>query len=149
MLDIMYNYIYNISMYILKAWIKTTWCWHPLPLHTWSAPRDVNPTFRTTLPGLQFLRRTRGWKSSPDFWQIKPLHRKSVPNWAARGRNRACDLSVASLRASNYAKSGWPARPYIFVCYMPIAPGPGPTKSKIQTPNWPFGFRILELGFWI
>ena len=39
---------------------------------------------------------------------------------------------------------------------MAIAPGPGPTKSKIQNPNskrpvWilDFGFRILDFGFWI
>ena len=37
-----------------------------------------------------------------------------------------------------------PARPYIFICYMAIAPGP---KSKIQTPNGPFGFWCLEFGF--
>ena len=46
---------------------------------------------------------------------------------------------------------------------MAIAPGPGPTRSKIQNPNskrpvwildfgfWilDFGFRILDFGFWI
>ena len=35
---------------------------------------------------------------------------------------------------------------------MAIAPGPGPTtnpKSKIQTPNGPFGFWILDFGLWI
>ena len=37
---------------------------------------------------------------------------------------------------------------------MAIAPGPDPTKSKIQTPNGPFGVWILDFGsldfwFWI
>ena len=35
------------------------------------------------------------------------------------------------------------------VCYMAIAPGPGPTEAKIQTPNGPFGFWGLEFGVWI
>ena len=87
MMDIMYIYIY-ISKFIyvyFEGLIKTTWCWHPLPLHAWSAPCKINPTFRTTPPGLQFLR-----KSGPNFqntgleieprFPAKPLRRKSVPN---------------------------------------------------------------------
>ena len=160
MLDIMCIYIYmyiyiNIVMYILKAWIKTAWCWHPLPWHTWSVPRDVDPTFPTTPPGPQFLR-----KLGPDFqdtgleieprFPAKPLHRKSVPNLGRAWEEsslRPCGCKL--VFASNYAKSGWPARPYIFVCYMPIAPGPGPTKSKIQNPNSKLAVWILDLGFWI
>ena len=94
---------------------------------TRTAPREVNPTFRTAPPGLQFLRKlgpnfqNTGLEIEPRF-PAKPLRRKS---------------SFAT----------WPSPP------VPAQPNP---KSKIQTPNGPFGFwildfgfRILDFGFWI
>ena len=87
---------------------------------TRTAPREVNPTFRTAPPGLQFLRKlgpnfqNTGLEIEPRF-PAKPLRRKS---------------SFAT----------WPSPP------VPAQPNP---KSKIQTPNGPFGFWILDFGFWI
>ena len=102
---------------------------------------EIGPQFRWAP-----ISRTRGWKPSPDFRQ-NPSTGNRCPIWAAPGRNRACHLSVASLCAF-----GWPARPYIFICYMAIAPGPGPTEAKIQnskTGRLDFGFWSLDFGFWI
>ena len=91
-LYITFTYQYR---YILRAWI-------------FFFLRDVDPAFPTTPPGPQFLQ-----KFGPDFrdtgpeieprFPAKPLRRKSI--WAARGGNRTCDLSVASLCAPNYLAS--------------------------------------------
>ena len=124
-------------MYILKAWIKSTWCWYPLPLHTWSAPRDVNPRFRTTPPGLQFLRKLgpnfqdTGLEIEPRF-PAKPLHRKSVPNLGRAWEESSLQPFGCKL-----------------VCLQPPAPARPNPKSKIQTPDGPFGFWRLDFGSWI
>ena len=140
MLDIMYL---NIFMYILKAYMKTTWCWHPLPLHAWSAPREVNPNFSGNWAPIS---RTRGWKSSPDFRQ-NPSAGNRCPIWAARGGNRGLQACAPPTRPNSGGQHGhtssfatWPSPP------VPARPNP---KSKIQTPNGPFGFWILDLVFWI
>ena len=75
---------------------------------------------------------TQGRKSSPDFRQNLSAGNR-CPIWAARGG------------------FGWPARPYIFICSWPSPPAPArpKPKSKIQTPNGPFGFWCLEFGVWI
>ena len=155
MLDIMYIYIYiyiylNIFMYILKAYMKTTWCWHPLPLHAWSAPREVNPNFSGNWAPIS---RTRGWKSSPDFRQ-NPSAGNRCPIWAARGGNRAlqpfgCKLVRLQLGQIQVASTA---------IHLHLLHGhrPRPRPDQIQNPNskrpvWilDFGFRILDFGFWI
>ena len=147
----MFTYKYR---YILKAWI-------------FFFLRDVDPTFPRTPPGPQFL-----WKFGPDFrdtgpeieprFPAKPLRRKSVPKFGPR----VGGIEPATFRLQACVpptKFGWPARPYIFICYMAITPGPGPTEAKIQNPNskravwildfgvWSldFGFWSLDFGFWI
>ena len=111
MLDIMYIYMYiyiYISKYIYVYFegLDKNHVMLTSFARTRTAPREVNPTFRTAPPGCSFsgnwapISRTRGWKSSPDFRQ-NPSAGNRCPIWAARGGNRACNLSVASLCASN------------------------------------------------
>ena len=138
-------------MYILKAYIKTTRCWHPLPLSAWSAPREVNPTFRTTPPGLQFLRKlgpnfqNTGLEIEPRF-PAKPLRRKSVPNlgrsWGESSLQPfGCKLARLQLGQIQVASTA---------IHLHLLHGHRPNpKSKTQTPNGPFGFWILDFGFWI
>ena len=146
-------------MYILKAEIKTTWCWHPLPLHAWSAPREVNPTFRTAPPGLQFLRklgpnfRNTGLEIEPRF-PAKPLRRKSVPNlgrsWGESSlqpfgcklvRLQLGQIQVASTAIHLHLLHGHRPRSRPDQIQNP--------KSKLQTARLDFGFWILDFGFWI
>ena len=151
----------NIFMYILKAYIKTTRCWHPLPLSAWSAPREVNPTFRTTPPGLQFLRKlgpnfqNTGLEIEPRF-PAKPLRRKSVPNLGRSWGESSLQPKEACAPPTRPNSGGQHGHTSSFATWPS-------TKSKIQNPNskrpvWildfgfrilDFGFRILDFGFWI
>ena len=135
----MFTYKYR---YILKAWI-------------FFFLRDVDPTFPRTPPGPQFL-----WKFGPDFrdtgpeieprFPAKPLRRKSVPNlgraWGESnlrpfGCKPVClQLSSGGQHGHTSSFATWPSPP------APARPKP---KSKIQTPNGPFGFWILVFGVWI
>ena len=113
-------------MYILKAWIKSTWYWYPLPkVSNNAAWLAVSPEIGPQFPG-------HGAGSSPDFRQ-NPSTGNRCPIGAARGRNRACNLSVASLCASSPR-----SRP-------DQIQNP---KSKLQTGRLDFGFWILAFGFW-
>ena len=117
----------------------------------------------TTLNG---RRRAKSTQISPENWApnfqntgleieprfpAKPLRRKSVPNlgrsWReiepATFRLQAC---VAPPTRPN--SSGQHGHTSSFAT-MAIAPGPGPTKSKIQNPNSKRLVWILDFGFWI
>ena len=151
----MYVYISKyMFMYILKAYIKTTWCWHPLPLHTWSAPREANPTFRTTPPGLQFLRKlgpnfqNTGLEIEPRF-PAKPLRRKSVPNldrsWGESSLQPfGCKLVRLQLGQIQVASTA---------IHLHLLHGHRPRSrpDQIQNPKSKraVGFWILDFGFWI
>ena len=136
MLDIMY--IIYISKYIdvyFEGLDKNHVMLTSFALTSWSAPREVNPTFRTTPPGLQFLRKlgpnfqNTGLEIEPRF-PAKPLRRKSVPNLGRSwGESSLQPFGCKLVRLQ---------RPYIFIRYMAIA-----------TPNGPFGFWILDFGFCI
>ena len=125
--------------YILKAWI-------------FFFLRGVDPTFPTTPPGLQFLRKlgpnfqSTGLEIEPRF-PAKPLRRKSVPNLGRSWGESSLQACAPPTRPNSGGQHGhtssfatWPSPP------VPARPKP---KSKIQTPNRPFGFWILEFGFWI
>ena len=134
-----------------------------LPLHTWLAPRGVNPTFRTTPPGLQFLR-----KLGPHFEDTGP---EIEPRFPAK-----------PLRLEIGAQFGprvggiEPATFRLHACVLPTRPNSGgqhghtssfaihghrpqSRSDQIQNPNtklavWilDFGgrildFRILDFGF--
>ena len=130
-------------------------CWRLLHFNMQSMPRDVDipcpythgrrramltQRFEQRRLARSFsgnwapISRTRGWKSSPDFrWR------------AARGRNRGLQACVPPTRPKPGGQQGhtssfaaWPSPP------VPARPNP---KSKILTPNGPFGFWILEFGF--
>ena len=130
-----------------------------MPLHAWSAPREVNPTFRTTPPGLQFLR-----KSGPNFqntgleieprFRAKPLRRKSVPNlgrsWGESSLQPfGCKLVRLQLGQIQVASTA---------IHLHLLHGHRPRSwpDQIQNPNskrpvWilDFGFWILDFGLWI
>ena len=137
-------------MYILKAYMKTTWCWHPLPLHAWSAPREVNPNFSGNWAPIS---RTRGWKSSPDFRQ-NPSAGNRCPIWAARGGNRALQpfgCKLVRLQLGQIQVASTPIHLHLLHGHRPR-----PRPDQIQNPNskrpvWilDFGFWILDFGFWI
>ena len=138
----MFTYKYR---YILKAWIFFL--------------RNVDPTFPTTPPGPQFL-----WKFGPDFrdtgpeieprFPAKPLSAGNrCPIWAARGGNRACDLSVAKLVCLQLGKVRVGTAIHLHLLHG-HHPWPRPDQSqnpkpKLQTGRLDFGFWILDFGFWI
>ena len=128
-------------------------------LTSWSAPREVNPTFRTTPPGLQFLRKlgpnfqNTGLEIEPRF-PAKPLRRKSVPNlgrswWEPSLQPFACKLArlqlgqiqVASTAIHLHSLHGHHPRSRPDQIQNP--------KSKLQTGRLEFGFWISDFGFWI
>ena len=138
--------------------VDATWCWRPLHLHTWSAPRDVDLTFWAAPPGPQLLR-----KLGPDFhdtgpeigarFPAKPLRRKSVPNLGrAWGESSllpfGCKLvgpqlgqiRVASTAIHHHLLHSHRLRSRPDQIQTP--------KSKIQTGRLDFGVWILDLGFW-
>ena len=133
-------YIMFKYRYILKAW-------------TFFFLRDVDPTFPTTPPGLQFLRKlgpnfqNTGLEIEPRF-PAKPLRRKSVPNlgrsWGESRRLQACAPPTRPNSGGQHGHTSscatWPSPP---------VPARRKPKSKIQTPNGPFGVWILEFGVWI
>ena len=143
------------SVYFEGLHKKPTWCWHPLPLHAWSAPREVNPTFRTTPPGLQFLRKlgpnfqNTGLEIEPRF-PAKPLRRKSVPNLGRSwGESKGCRLVRLQLGQIQVASAA---------IHLHLLHGHRPRSrpDQIQNPNskrpvWisDLGFWILDFGFWI
>ena len=135
-------------------------------LTSWSAPREVNPTFRTTPPGLQFLR-----KLGPNFQNTgleieprlpaKPLRRKSVPNlgrsWGESSLQPfGCKLVRLQLGQTQVASTA---------IHLHLLHGhcPRSRPDQIQNPNskrpvwildfgsWisDFGFWISDFGFWI
>ena len=122
---------------------------------TRTAPREVNPTFRTAPPGLQFLRKlgpnfqNTGLEIEPRF-PAKPLRRKSVPNlgrsWGESSLQPfGCKLVRLQLGQIQVASTA--IHLHLLHGHHPRSrPQPNP-KSKIQTPNGPFGFRILDFGF--
>ena len=99
--------------------------------------------------GPRFPRHRAGNRSSVSS-NIRP--RKSVPN-LERGRGGP-SLRPFAYKL-NYAKFGWPARPYKSICYIAIASCPSPPapiqNPKSKTAVWilDFGFWILDLGSWI
>ena len=164
----MYIYIY-ISKYIyvyFEGLDKDRVMFSSFALTSWSAPREVNPTFRTTPPGLQFLR-----KLGPNFqntgletelrFPAKPIRRKSVPNlgrsWGESSlqpfgcklvRLQLSQIQVASTAIHLHLLHGHRPRSRPDQIQNP--------KSKLQTARldfgfWilDFGFRILDFGFWI
>ena len=121
--------------------------------------RDVDPTFPTTPPGLQFLR-----KSGPNFqntgleieprFPAKPLRRKSVPNlgrsWGESSlqpfgcklvRLQLGQIQVASAAIHLHLLHGHRPRSRPDRSQNP--------KSKLQTGRLDFGFWSLDFGFWI
>ena len=126
-------------------------------LTSWSAPREVNPTFRTTPPGLQFLRKlgpnfqNTGLEIEPRF-PAKPLRRKSVPNlgrsWGESSLQPfGCKLVRLQLGQIQVASTA---------IHLHLLHGHRPRSrpDQIQNPNskrpvLDFGFRISDFGFWI
>ena len=124
---------------------------------TRTAPREVNPTFRTAPPGLQFLRKlgpnfqNTGLEIEPRF-PAKPLRRKSVPNlgrsWGeASLQPFGCKLVRLQLGQIQVASTA---------IHLHLLHGHRPRSrpNQIQNPNskrpvWilDFGFRILDFGF--
>ena len=156
MLDVMYIYVYIcISKYVYVYFegldknhvMLTSFALTRMV----GAARKVNPTFRTSPPGLQFLRKSgpifqnTGLEIEPRF-PAKPLRRKSVPNLGRSWRESSLQPCAPPTRPNSCGQHGhtssfatWPSPP------VPARPNP---KSKIQTPNGPFGFWILDFGFW-
>ena len=89
-LYIMFTYKYR---YILKAWIFFSCA---MLTQRFQEHRLARSFSGNSAP----ISATQGRKSSPDFRQNLSAGNR-CPIWAARGGNRTCDLSVASLRASN------------------------------------------------
>ena len=126
---------------------------------TRTAPREVNPTFRTAPPGLQFLRKlgsnfqNTGLEIEPRF-PAKPLRRKSVPNlgrsWGESSLQPfGCKLVRLQLGQIQVASTA---------IHLHLLHGHRPRSrpNQIQNPNskrpvWisDFGFWILDFGFWI
>ena len=102
---------------------------------------------------------------SPEIWPQFPGHgagnrapissktppTESVPNlgrvWGSEPATFRLQACVPPTRPKPGGQHGhtssfatWPSPP------VPARPNP---KSKILTPNGPFGFRILDLGFWV
>ena len=136
-------------------------------LTSWSAPREVNPTFRTTPPGLQFLRKlgpnfqNAGLEIEPRF-PAKPLRRKSVPNlgrsWGESSlqpfgcklvRLQLGQIQVASAAIHLHSLHGHRPRSRPDQNPKSEIQTPNGPKSEIQTPNGPFGVWISDFGFWI
>ena len=132
--------------YILKAWI-------------FFFLRGVDPTFPTTPPGLQFLRKlgpnfqNTGLEIEPRF-PAKPLRRKSVPNlgrsWGESSlqpfgcklvRLQLGQIQVASTAIHLHLLHGHRPRSRLDRSQNP--------KSKLQTGRLDFGFWSLDFGFWI
>ena len=127
---------------------------------TRTAPREVNPTFRTAPPGLQFLRKlgsnfqNTGLEIEPRF-PAKPLRRKSVPNlgrsWGESSlqpfgcklvRPQLGQIQVASTAIHLHFLHGHRPRSRPNQIQNP--------KSKLQTARLDFGFWVLDgFGFWI
>ena len=119
--------------------------------------RDVAPTFPTTPPGPQFLRKS--WPQFPEHgleieprFPAKSIRRKSVPNlgraWGESNlrpfRCKPVRLQLGQVRVASTA-----IHLHLLHGHHPRPPARPKPKSKIQTPNRPFGFWILEFGFWI
>ena len=138
--------------------VDATWCWQPLHLHTWSAPRDVDLTFWAAPPGPQFLR-----KLGPDFhdtgpeigarFPAKPLRRKSVPNlgraWGESsllplGCKLVC-LQLGQIRVASTAIHHHLLHSHRLRSRPDQIQNP---KSKLQTSRLDFGFWSLDFGFW-
>ena len=137
--------------------VDATWCWHPLHLHTWSAPRDVDLTFWAAPPGPLFLR-----KLGPDFhdtgpeigarFPAKPLRRKSVPNlgraWGEPSLLpfgcKPVSLQLGQIRVASTAIHHHLLHSHRLRSRPDQIQNP---NSKIQNPNGPFGFWSLDLGF--
>ena len=164
MLDIMYIYVYIcISKYVYVYFegldknhvMLTSFALTRMV----GAARKVNPTFRTSPPGLQFLRKSgpifqnTGLEIEPRF-PAKPLRRKSVPNLGRSWRESSlqpfgCKLARLQLGQIHVASTA---------IHLHLLHGHRPRsrpdqiqnpKSKLQTARLDFGFRILEFGFWI
>ena len=179
MLDIMYIYI-CISKYVyvyFEGLDKNHVMLTSFALTRMVGAREVNPTFRTTPPGLQFLRKSgpqfpehgagnrapiSGKTSPPEIGaQFGPLVGGIEP---ATFRLQACAPPTRPNSSGQHGHTSsfatWPSPP------VPARPNP---KSKIQTAHqiqnpkskravwildfgfwiWDFGFRILDFGFWI
>ena len=74
---------------------------------------------------------TPGWKSELSFQHNPPLETGAQFGTRAGGTEPPT-FCLQAWVPTNHAKFGRPARPY-----------------KIQNPNLPFGFRILDFGCWI
>ena len=114
-------------------------------LTSWSAPREVNPTFRTTPPGLQFLRKlgpnfqNTGLEIEPRF-PAKPIRRKSVPNlgrsWGESSLQPfGCKLVRLQLGQIQVASTA---------IHLHLLHGHRPRSRSLD-----FGFWISDFGFWI
>ena len=92
----------------------------------------------------RFPRHRAGNRSSVSS-NIRP--RKSVPN-LERGQGGP-SLRPFAYKL-NYAKFGWPARPYKSICYIAIDSCPArPPQSKLQNPKSKTAVWILDFGFWM
>ena len=131
-------------------------------LTSWSAPREVNPTFRTTPPGLQFLRKLGPQFPEHGAGNRAPISGKTPPPEIgaqfgplvggiepATFRLQACAPPTRPNSGGQHGHTSsfatWPLPP------VPARPNP---KSKLQTAPFGFwildlGFRILDFGFWI
>ena len=159
MLDIMYIYIYlHISKYFFVFFWRLTW-----------KPRDVD----ILCPYTHGRRRAKSTQISPEIGPQFPEHgagnrapisgKTPPPEIGAQFGPLVAGIEPATFwlqacapptRPNSSGQHGhtssfatWPSPP------APARPNP---KSKIQTPNGPFGFwildfgfRILDFGFWI
>ena len=102
------------------------------------------------------------WKLAPNFhdtgletearFPATPPSGNRSPFWAGRGGNRASDLLLTSLSLFQLGQV-WAASTAIHLHLLHShrlrPPQTQTPKSKIQNPNGPFGFWILDFGFWI
>ena len=121
--------------------------------------REVNPTFRTTPPGLQFLR-----KSGPNFqntgleieprFPAKPLRRKSVPNLGRSWGESSLQpfgCKLVHLQLGQIQVAGTAIHLHLLHGHRPRSRPDQIQNPKSKRPVWilDFGFGILDFGFWI
>ena len=165
--------------------VDATWCWHPLHLHTWSAPRDVDLTFLAAPPGpcicthgrchvmltpLALTHMVRAARCRPNVFSSAAWPAVSPeigPRFPRHGAGNRGSISGKTPPPEIGAQFGPRVEPSLLpfgclqlgqirvastaifiICYIAIASGPGPTKSKIPNPNSKRAVWILEFGFW-